>query len=221
MPHSAAKNASTLPIASGDRFGRYTVVARAPSRGECRGLWLCHCDCGTEKVVAANVLRNGNTRSCGCLRRESVCARNTKHGHKTGGRYTPEYIAWSNIIARCTNPRMHAYPRYGGRGITVCDRWRRDFPTFLADMGAKPSARMQIDRIDNDRGYEPGNCRWATPSDNSRNRRSTRWVEIGGARVSLAEAAERAGASYTLVKSRVRAGWPIERALSEASHAAA
>ena len=225
MPRSAAKNDSVVVdpprvVEVGARFGRYIVASKAPPSQGQRGQWLCRCDCGTEKAVAAGQLRKGTTRSCGCLRREIVRDRNTKHGHKVGGRYTPEYIAWCNVIARCTNPRMHAYPNYGGRGITMCERWRSDFLAFLADMGPRPSADMQIDRIDNDGDYEPGNCRWATPKTNCRNRRSTRWVDVCGRRVSLVEAAERAGVSYTLVKGRVRAGWPVERALTEASHAA-
>ncbi len=148
-------------------------------------------------------------------------SRPMKHGHKAGGRYTPEYIAWQNILARCTNPKAQAWANYGGRGITVCERWRRDFTAFLADVGLRPSPGLDIDRIDNDGSYEPGNVRWATRRDNCRHRRSTRWVEINGERISLIEAAERARVSYSLVKGRVQRGWSIERALTEVSHAAA
>lgn len=154
---------------TGKVFGRLTALHVVTGASPVR--WLCQCSCGRTKTIYGANLRRGTTRSCGCLTRERLQSRQTKHGHKAGGRYTPEYIAWSNIIARCTRPRSQAWANYGGRGITICDRWRHDFVAFLADVGSRPSSLHSIDRIDNDCGYEPGNVRWATSSDQAKNRR--------------------------------------------------
>lgn len=123
-----------------------------------------------------------------------------RHG-KTGTRV---HDIWTNILQRCRNPKVPHYERYGGRGVTVCDRWLI-FENFLADMG-EPAAGLEIDRIDNQKGYEPGNCRWVTRSHNCRNRRSTRYVNVSGQRVCMADAAEITGISYNTMKSRLRAG---------------
>ncbi len=154
---------------TGQRFGQLTVKALAPKRGR-RTAWFCECDCGTVTQVMTLSLRSKvrPTRSCGCLIAINTRKVNTIHG----GRRTPEYRCWSGLITRCTNPRAKDYPRYGGRGITVCDRWRTSFEHFYADMGRRPSPRMSIDRYPNNDGhYEPSNCRWATSQQQARNRR--------------------------------------------------
>lgn len=163
---------------TGCRFGRLEVLERAAAEGR-PTRWLCRCACGTTKVIRGGDLRSGATRSCGCALSDAAKARvavhgvpdNTRHGHGAhrAGRRTPTYVVWSNLIQRTTNPRHPYWDSYGGRGITVCDRWR-DFSNFLADMGEKPDG-LTIDRIDNDGGYEPGNCRWATWSQQRRNQR--------------------------------------------------
>lgn len=158
---------------TGQRFGRLITVKldhTVPRRG---AFWLCRCDCGTEAVISLSHLR-AQTSSCGCLWRETM----RKHGHAARGRRSSTYTSWSQMIGRCTNPRFPRYADWGGRGITVCDRWR-DFASFLADMGERPPGTT-LGRISNDEGYEPGNCRWETPPQQSRNKKNTKltWDDV-------------------------------------------
>lgn len=160
---------------TGQRFGKLLVQRRSPVNStQNAAQWLCKCDCGNETTVIGILLRNGRTRSCGCLHADQMVAlvvRGTKHGHATKG-ITPTYHTWASMLARCENPNNTRYADWGGRGIRVCDRWH-DFRNFLSDMGEKPKAHS-IDRINNDGNYEPGNCRWATMREQNRNRRNTK-----------------------------------------------
>jgi len=130
---------------------------------------------------------------------------------------TPEYRAWQALRLRCTNPANKAYPRYGGRGIKVYDRWLKSVENFVADMGLKPSPAHEIDRIDNNGNYEPGNCRWVTREENCRNRRSNRFVEHAGNRLTLAEWSQRTGLRPDLIADRIDRGWTPEAAISTPS----
>lgn len=160
---------------TGQRFGRLVVAARAASDKDGRAMWLCNCDCGRTSAARGKDLRSGNTMSCGCYEREvrdaMALVANLRHGH-SGGRDvapSPTYQSWRAMKKRCLNLNHTSWPDYGGRGITICDRWL-DFEGFLADMGERP-AGTSIDRIDNDGNYEPSNCRWATGSEQRLNQR--------------------------------------------------
>jgi hypothetical protein len=143
---------------TGNRVGLLTVICFDGARNGHR-YWTCQCVCGMAVVRSTQQLKRARTNSCGCARRKV-------------GRSTDTYSTWGSMMQRCTNPKRVDYPLYGGRGIGVCERWL-SFDNFLADLGEKP-AGTSIERIDNDRGYEPGNVRWATPVEQSQNRRSTR-----------------------------------------------
>jgi hypothetical protein len=170
---------------TGQRFGRLVVVRFAGltllATGRHGATWVCECDCGTVKVVRARYLLRGQSRSCGCLRSETVSARaSTQFGGvraPAGAWRTPEYVVLVSMWARCENPNNKDFRRYGARGITVCQRWRKGengkspYECFIEDMGRRPSPELSIDRIDNDGNYEPGNCRWATPKQQQLNRR--------------------------------------------------
>jgi hypothetical protein len=167
----------------GQKFGKLTVVSRAPQTGASNSLWLCQCECGKTTVTRSNKLRGGYTRSCGCY----VAEVNTKHGMHL----TPTYSSWRMMLQRCTNPKSPRWNRYGGRGISVCARWR-DFEKFLADMGVRP-AGTTLDRFpDPDGNYQPGNCRWGTKEQQYSNRSKVPYRRggrlVGGCKRSLAVA---------------------------------
>lgn len=193
------------------RYGRLTLEERI---GGEQSQWRVKCDCGVTKIVSAGALRCGSTTSCGCWKREMAGECNKSHGMTR----TPEHVVWVLMRQRCNNPKANGYDNYGGRGITVCDRWG-NFSDFLADMGHKPTPKHQIDRIDNDGPYDPSNCRWATQATQSNNRRTTVMVEYHGKRMSRMDAWEMAGrvARYRNVVQRIqKLGWTVERAVETA-----
>jgi hypothetical protein len=149
----------------GKNFGRLTVVAFA-GLSRRHSFFRCRCKCGTERVVLGSNLVTGVSQSCGCRRREISRVRFRTHGMS----FSNEYKAWDRMKQRCTNPRRGKFKDYGGRGIKVCRRWFNSFAAFFADMGPRPPGRT-LDRRDNDGNYEPGNCRWATRSEQRKNQR--------------------------------------------------
>lgn len=196
-------------LRGGNRFGRLTLIDIAPHPRRKR--WRCQCDCGNETVVEQSNLVTGHSKSCGCLREE----KRISHGKCR----TPEYRTWINIKSRCLNADYSYSHWYGGRGITVCDRWLNGdgqstgFECFFADMGTRPSARHSIDRKDVNGNYEPGNCIWVTQKDQTRNMRSNHIVEYKGKTQTLAEAVEGTGLKYNTVLYRLKRGWSINDAL--------
>jgi hypothetical protein len=151
---------------SGQKFGRLTAIRFSHVRIK-KSVWEFICDCGNIHVAYASLVKRGVTSSCGCFYRENHTTRAKKHG-KT---YTAEYRSWYAMKARCKNEKNKSYEFYGGRGISVCERWIKSFENFFADMGHKPSPKHSIDRIDNNGNYEPTNCKWSTPSEQVKNRR--------------------------------------------------
>ena len=177
------------------RFGK--LVVRRPAERKNRGRqWECVCDCGNVAVKAERHLLSGDTESCG-----HRCALWFAKRH--GGHDLPEYNVWSGMKRRCCCQTSDDYHRYGGRGIRVCERWLNSFADFLADMGPRPSPDHQLERIDNDGNYEPGNCRWATRLEQARNTRRNLVIEIDGRSQSFSAWCEEIGVSGSAIYSRV------------------
>ena len=201
---------------SGQRFGALTP--RFPTQIGVKMHWISDCECGNECVVYAYSLLNGAATSCGCRRTARIIAQSTKHGNAQRGRSTGEYRSWQRIWQRCTNPRTPGFENYGGRGISVCDRWL-DFTAFLEDMGPKPAPEYTIERKDNDGDYAPDNCMWATRREQSRNRRNNVQLTARGETLVMQDWAARTGISISTIAGRLARGWSVEDAvLTPAQH---
>lgn len=193
----------------GKRFSQLLVIGPSTKRGT-KWLDLCRCDCGTEKLVSRSDLGSGNTKSCGCRASVVTSERNTKHGMYG----TPTYQSWWAMKQRCTYPNHIEYPRYGAAGITLCEQWM-EFSNFLADMGERPAGRYSLDRIDNSRGYEPGNVRWATRVEQANNCSSNRCLTAFGKTMTVAQWSREVGIGPLVIAKRLGRGWSVERSLSE------
>jgi hypothetical protein len=201
-------------IEIGQRFERLVVIEEAAPlikngrRAEHR--WLCQCDCGNTVIVIQGSLRNGTTKSCGCLRRERMGSLTRTHGRSRIGDGT--YKSWRSMLDRCYNENNPDYDIYGGRGITVFSEWH-EFEKFADALGPRPP-KHTIERIDNDKGYEPGNVRWATRREQANNRSNNVFIEWKGEKITLAQAADIAGISVPALRMRLKIGWSIKEALT-------
>lgn len=184
------------------------------------GFWLCRCSCGTEREVNKKNIKSQVSRSCGkCIMLDVLAAaqKDNPRGTKHGMSGTSEYAAWAHMKDRCLNPESECWDDYGGRGITVCERWLK-FENFIEDVGLKPSPELKLDRIDNEGNYEPGNCRWTTQLEQSRNSRRTKHIEYNGRTQCIQAWADEFGMDSGVLAARIRIGWTFERAISEAVH---
>lgn len=195
-------------VSAGQQYGRWFVLESHPNP-KSKGA-RCLCSCGTEKLVERRRLRSGESQSCGCLRRELISKREKTHGLGSSAIYK----IWNRAVSRCHNPSDPKYPRYGARGIFVCERWRTSVENFVSDVGHPPFPGATLDRIDNDGPYEPSNVRWTTAAEQSLNKACTRRIEVDGRSVPLLKACQEAGISEKTVRSRLKLGWSLERALN-------
>lgn len=203
----------------GKRFTRLLVLSYAGKNPRREAHWKCLCDCGSQLIVYGNSLKRQVTKSCGCLSRERAYTLSQKfllrHGYTVGGQKLGTYAVWATMVQRCSNPNHHKYPSYGGRGISVCDRWR-SFENFIADVGDRPTDLHQIERKDNNGNYEPGNCRWATRKEQARNRRDNHFLEFEGRKATIAEWSEITKIAYGNIKNRINnLGWSVKDALTK------
>lgn len=197
---------------AGQSFGCFTVLRRArrderPSGKGLKVQWLCRCECGVERFVRSNCLQR-LPKSCGINGHRYV-----PPGLTPAKESCPEYGSWRKMRERCRDPNHDRFKDYGGRGVKVCPQWD-DFEVFLRDMGPKPTRDHTIERKDNDGNYEPSNCVWATPREQSRNKTNTLFVEYNGVRMKLADLADELGLSGSRIAGRLRLGWDLDRAIA-------
>lgn len=197
----------------GEKFGRWTVLKNAGKNKYGALLVDCECECGVRKKIRGSHLTAGKILSCGCYQEEEKIKRMTIHGHTIGG-HTDEYRIWAKMRVRCTDKNSPDYHNYGGRGIIICKEWE-NYINFYNDMGERPSKEHSIDRIDNDKGYFPGNCKWSTKKEQANNRRTNIYYEFEGERLTLGQWAAIAGIKYaTLYRRLTIMKWPIDKALT-------
>lgn len=192
----------------GQRINGWMILAVEKAS---RFRYKCRCVCGETHSVDAASVRSGASKNCrACSVRGPLT-----HGATCGRTMSPEYQCWRGMLERCTNPNNRAFRHYGGRGIRVCERWQTDFTAFLADMGKRPSEAHSLDRYPNrDGNYEPGNVRWATYSEQARNKSTTRFLTHDGQTLCVVEWAERLGIPAATLYDRLQSGWPVERVLA-------
>jgi len=190
----------------GTRYGSLVVLGKAESyrkpNGNTEGCSWCECDCGNVVAVRNYHLKSGNSKTCGCSRLKA-----------DGFSGDPIYSIWAGMIQRCENPNTLSFHNYGGRGISVCRRWKESVAAFAQDMGPRPDG-YTLDRVDNDGDYTPDNCRWASLQEQQRNKRTNRVIEFNGEKKLLVEWASEKGISVKALWFRLYDGWSVERALT-------
>lgn len=203
---------------TGRKFGKLTAIGVVRPVFHAGAQWVCFCECGVLTIVASRSLisKSSPTRSCGCLSSGLVRRKlspTVKHGHCVGGQ-TPTYKIYAGILDRCCNPSSPLFPEYGGRGISICDRWRNNFSLFVNDMGERPSKRHSIDRINGLGNYEPGNCRWATYAEQNRNTSRNVMLTKDGQTKCVKDWCDELGINPNRVAYRLSKGLSAELALS-------
>ncbi len=198
----------------GNKFGRLLVVSVQKINGRSR--FECACDCGATKVIDAQNVKRGISKSCGCENRELASKRLATHGFATGirnGKRPRVYRTWKSMRQRCENPNDSGYENYGGRGISVCERWK-SFESFLEDMGHPPTQKHTLDRKDVNGNYCKLNCQWATYKAQGNNKRNNRILTLDGVSRTMSQWNEFLGLGHGLIKDRLRRGWSVEKALN-------
>lgn len=204
---------------TGERYGSLVAIKEAP-REHNKIMWECRCDCGNTIIIRSERLYSG-IKSCGCIanngriaidKKIGTCFDTTTHGMSN----SDEYHIWAGLMQRCYNPKRQSYRIYGGRGIYVCRRWKKDFIKFYNDIGDRPSKKHSIERIDNNGPYAPWNCKWATIDEQSNNRRSNTILYCWGMSFTMKQWAERLNINYKTLNSRINQyNWDTERALTQ------
>lgn len=206
-----AGHGSRVKDLTGRRFGLLVVQGFYATNANRAGMWACLCDCGNYHVTEGRTLIRGHCRSCGCYKKARISAANKTHGGSTSS----EYGIWASVNKRTSDPDNAAYPRYGGRGITMCAEWQNSYEQFIADMGPRPTNRHTLERKNNSLGYSKENCVWATYQEQARNRRSNRYLEFNGERMMVVQWAERFKIKDQIILKRLKSGWSIEKSLTE------
>jgi hypothetical protein len=200
----------------GVKYGIMTVTGFSHIRAGQGAFWHCKCECGKLKTISGKHLRKTKPNSCGCQTKRKIGVTGKTWGDprkRKNGLQTRTYRTWCAMRARCMNPNVKMFNRYGGRGIRVCERWN-DFSNFFKDMGERP-LECGIDRIDNNGNYEPNNCRWATASQQARNNSRTRMLTFDGKTMCIKDWSIHIGISYLALTYRLRAGWSMNKALTQ------
>jgi hypothetical protein len=194
-------------IVSGQIFGRWKTI------NEVKRMTQCICECGATKIIASKTLWSGASKSCGCFNKEVIINRNKKEINGIFSTNHDLYSIWKGIKKRCTNKNCKAYKNYGGRGISICDRWSKSFANFVKDMGDRP-AGYSIERINNEKGYYPENCKWAGRLEQAANQRSCRYIACNGQIKTCSEWSRNLNGNKSLVYNRIRLGWEHKKAVT-------
>ena len=203
---------------SGNRFDMLLVLHRVENSPDGYVQYLCLCDCGNTKVIKGHNLLNGKTHSCGCLKKKMMAEKQFIHGEAGSRHCQPNrlYRIWRGMVDRCTRPNFRQWKDYGGRGITVCNEWRNDYQNFKQWAYSNGyDDNLTIDRKNNDGNYEPSNCRWIPFEEQMNNRRTNHLLSLNGKTQSMKKWSNEIGINYGTLKSRIKSGWPIERALKD------
>lgn len=203
-----------IPV--GEKFGRWTVAEKPFHAGGSVAKAICVCDCGTKKTVSLSNLVSGITNSCGCLNIEKIITRSTKHGHSRRGKRERLYSTWASMNQRCSDQKQVNFKDYGGRGISVCDEWKRYEPFLEWAMNSGYKKNLTIERVDHNGNYCPENCTWIPRSRQNRNRRDTRMLTAFGETKGIADWVDdpRCKTTLTNIRRRIGLGWSIEEAIT-------